>query len=88
MIPQLKYPVTCKIIHLENKCLEVSDKKLAQVCMMSPTSSASAVSDRQLRQERDYNPRDLEAFNTVKTAISNESGELYFIAAPGGTRKT
>jgi hypothetical protein len=72
--------------------------------MISPNRSGDDASDQDVQRESNYNPQELElfmaanlpnlqqgqlsAYNTLMTAITNESGGLYFIDAPGGTGKT
>lgn len=92
------------LILLEDKCLQINNKTLIQIGMISPIRSGDDAFDQDLRRERNYNPQELLLFieanlpnlqqeqlltyNTLMTAISNERGGLYFLDAPGGTGKT
>ncbi|XP_073826793.1 uncharacterized protein [Musca autumnalis] len=92
------------LIRLEDKCLEIQNKTLIQVGMISPIRSEENVGDIDLRREVTYDVRQLKTFladkipllmpeqksvyNIVLEAIENQSGGLYFIDAPGGTGKT
>lgn len=91
------------LILLEDKCLNINNNKLNQVGLESPNRPGIDTPDRDIQRERNYNPIELQAFlaaripllqtdqrtayNGIMEAVANESGGLYFIDAPGGTRK-
>lgn len=84
------------LILLEDKCLNINNNKLNQVGLESPNRPGIDTPDRDIQRERNYNlaaripllqTDQRTAYNGIMEAVANESGGLYFIDAPGGTRK-
>src|ERR1700712_5561772 len=92
------------LIAIEDKCFEIVNKTLHQVGMIAPIRSGNDAFDRDLRRESAYDAQALAThlaeklpqlqlqqrtvYNTIMAAITNQTGGLYFLDAPGGTGKT
>ncbi|XP_059169815.1 uncharacterized protein LOC131951424 [Physella acuta] len=92
------------LLSIEDICLPIANKTLVQLGMCAPNRSGNNSYDRDLQRENDFDVNDLGAFvernllklvpeqrivyDTIMQAVTNQSGGLYFIDAPGGTGKT
>lgn len=92
------------LILLENNCLRINNKTLAQVGMVSPNRSGNEENDQDFRRETGYSLNGLKTFlsinepqlqaeqrvvyNIIMDAVMLENGGLFFLDAPGGTGKT
>lgn len=92
------------LIILEDLCLTIGNKALAQLGMPAPNRPMHDLFDRELQREQEYNCNDLRSFvqsNIVKLnpqqkivydqimqAVSDNNAGFYFLDAPGGTGKT
>jgi hypothetical protein len=92
------------LILIEDICLAIANKTLIQFGMPVPNRSAHHLFDRDLQRETHFNvdelgtfvqmnlpklvPEQRSIYDKIMQAITNQSGGLYFIDAPGGTGKT
>lgn len=92
------------LIIIENMCLTIANKALAQLGMATPNREMHDLFDRELQREQEFNSNDLRLFvqsnitklniqqkhvyDTIMQAVSNNADGLYFLDAPGGTGKT
>lgn len=92
------------LIAIEDMCLAIANKSLAQLGLSAPNRPMHDLFDRELRREKEYDAIELQAFvnlnlpklndqqrhvyDTIMQAVQNNAGGLYFLDAPGGTGKT
>jgi len=87
------------LIFIEDLCLAMCDKLLAQLGVTTPNRFINETFERKLLRKQSYSRNDLEllvqentpkllhdqkiAFDTIIQAVANQSGGLYFLDAPG-----
>ncbi|KFM59871.1 ATP-dependent helicase RRM3, partial [Stegodyphus mimosarum] len=92
------------LILIEDVCLTIANKSLAELGMIAPNSSGYDIFDREIQRESHFDVNELQTFvrinlpklvleqrttyDTIINAISKKSSGLYFSDAPGGTGKT
>ncbi|GFW35042.1 ATP-dependent DNA helicase [Trichonephila clavipes] len=92
------------LILIEDICLTIANKALVQLAMPSSNRPANNLFDRDLQRETHYDSDELGtfvktnlpqlileqriAYDRIMRAITEQSGGLFFIDAPGGTGKT
>ncbi|GFX28003.1 ATP-dependent DNA helicase [Trichonephila clavipes] len=92
------------LILIEHICLTIANKALVQLGMPSSNRPANNLFDRDLQRETHYDSDELGTFirtnlpqlileqrivyDRIMRAITEQSGGLFFIDAPGGTGKT
>ncbi|XP_055584901.1 uncharacterized protein LOC129737764 [Uranotaenia lowii] len=92
------------LIAIEDVCLNIANKLLPQVGIPAPHRDSNNILDRDLRQETVYDTEELSSFvernirnmneeqravyDTIMSAILEQSGGFFFLDAPGGTGKT
>lgn len=92
------------LIKIEDICLAINNKTLIQLGMVAPERSAFHIFDQDLLREQQFDVEDLRTFVAAKkpllveeqqsaydkiiTAVTNGTGGLFFLDAPGGTGKT
>ncbi|GFU36919.1 ATP-dependent DNA helicase [Trichonephila clavipes] len=89
------------LIMIEDLCLAIANKVLNQLGMPSPTRSAAASFDAELRREQNYNITDLLSYvsaniskltleqkgiyDQIMQTINSGNGKIFFLDTPGGT---
>ncbi|GFX85927.1 ATP-dependent DNA helicase [Trichonephila clavipes] len=92
------------LILIEDICLTIANKSLAESGMIVPNKSGNDIFDRDIHRETHFDVNELQtfvrtklpklvleqqtAYDTIINAIANKSCGLYFLDAPGGTSKT
>ncbi|GFW30504.1 ATP-dependent DNA helicase PIF1 [Trichonephila clavipes] len=92
------------LILIEDICLTIANKALVQLGMTASNRPANNLFDRDLQRETHYDSDELRtfvrtnlpqlileqriAYDRIMRAITEQSGGLFFIDAPGGTGKT
>lgn len=92
------------LILVEDLCLTIANKTLAQLGITAPNRSALDMLDRELQREQQFDCNKLRAFiqanitklniqqknayDNIIRAVDNNAGGFYFLDAPGGTGKT
>jgi len=92
------------LILIEDICLAIANKALVQLGMPAPNRPANDLFDRDLQRETHFDsdelgtfvqtnlrqlvPEQRIAYDRIMRAITEQSGGLFFIDAPGGTGKT
>ncbi|GFX01509.1 ATP-dependent DNA helicase [Trichonephila clavipes] len=92
------------LILIEDICLTIANKALVQLGMPASNRPANNLFDRDLQREKHYDSDELGtfvrtnlpqlileqriAYDRIMRAITEQSGGLFFIDAPGGTGKT
>lgn len=92
------------LVLIEDKCLVIANKALAQLGMVAPNRLVNDLFDRELQREQSFNieslnsfieeniekmlPQQKSVYDTIINAINDQCGGIYFLDAPGGTGKT
>ena len=92
------------LICIEDFCLSIANKALAQLGMPSPNRGMHDIFELELQREQQCNRNELNAFvqanlstlnveqekayDTIMQAVNSDAGGFYFLDAPGGTGKT
>lgn len=92
------------LIMIEDKCLAINNKPLAQLGIIAPNRSTNDIYTREVHREQSYDINELNIFvqsnvsklqteqirvyDKIMRAVNNENGGFYFLDAPGGTGKT
>jgi len=105
--PQLEITVEMHneaLILIEDACLMMANKVLAQLGMISPNRPMYAAFNQEMQRKKQYycnelsknlrfkipkmNDQQKNAYDTIMKAVNDGSGGIYFLDAPGGTGKT
>ena len=92
------------LIMIEDLCLTIANKSLVQLGMVSPNRSMRNLFNREIQGEQAYDCNELNVFvqenvpklnneqkqvyDMIIDAVNDGRGGMYFLDAPGGTRKT